>query len=102
MRHTQKLVVENALGLHLRPAAELVRAVQAFQADIVFSGNGKSASAKSTLSLLMMGAAGGMELTVTADGADAADALLAIKHTGHLSETKPPLRDHPESTPWRC
>ena len=99
MRHTQKLVVGNVRGLHARPAAELVRVAQAFQADIVFSGNGKSASAKSVLSLLLLGAAGGTELTVTADGVDAADALIAIRQTEHLSEISPQQCEYPQATP---
>jgi len=89
MRHTQKFVVESEHGLHARPAAELVQVANAFQADIMFSGNGMSANARSILSLLMLGAARGTELTVTADGADAIDALLAIRQTGHLSGTDP-------------
>lgn len=97
MKHTQNFVVENEQGLHARPAAELARIAQAFQAEIVFSANGTSASAKSVLSLLMLGAAEGTELTVSAHGIDAADALFAVSQTGHLSGTNPQQQNCLES-----
>ena len=85
MKHTMTFVIDSQQGLHARPAADLVFAARAFRAHIVFSGNGISANAKSILSLLLLGAAKGTELTVTAEGDDAADALLAIRQTGCLS-----------------
>ena len=98
-RYTQQLVVENALGLHARPVAELAGVAQAFQAEIVFSCNGAFANAKSGLSLLILGAARGTELTVIADGVDAAEAVFAIRQTGHLSGTYSQQWDYPEYTP---
>lgn len=85
MRYTRTFVVESEHGLHARPASELVQVAMAFQADIAFSGNGRSANAKSMLAVLLLGAVQGTELTATADGIDAADALLAIGQTSCLS-----------------
>jgi len=85
MRLKRMLVVENELGLHARPAAELSKIAARFKADIVLCGNGLSANANSILSLLMLGAAKGTTLTVTADGVDALDALSAIRKSLCLS-----------------
>jgi phosphotransferase system HPr (HPr) family protein len=89
MKHTRTFVVQSEHGLHARPVAELAQVATAFQADIVLSGNGASANAKSVLSLLLLGAAKGAELTATADGADGAAALLAIERTSCLSGLAP-------------
>ena len=89
VKHTSTFVVDDEFGLHARPAAELAQVAKAFQADIVFFANGISANARSILSLLLLGATQGMEVRVTADGADAADALLALRQTRCLSELEP-------------
>ena len=92
MKQTMAFMVESELGLHMRPAASLAQVAMAFQSDIVFSGNNTSANAKSIMSLLLLSAAKGTELMVTAEGSDAADALLAIKHTAWLAGLKPQFR----------
>ncbi|OGV71228.1 MAG: hypothetical protein A3K19_11855 [Lentisphaerae bacterium RIFOXYB12_FULL_65_16] len=89
MKHTRTFLVKGEHGLHARSVAELVQVAMAFQADIVFSGNGVSANAKSILSLLLLGAVKGTELTATADGTDGSDALLAIGQTSCLSGLTP-------------
>jgi phosphocarrier protein HPr len=84
MKHTKTFVVESENGLHARPACELVRIATAFKADIMFSSKGKSVNAKSLLAILLLCVGNGAEFTATADGADAADALLAIGHASCL------------------
>jgi phosphotransferase system HPr (HPr) family protein len=66
------------VDLHARPAGLLVREASRFGSAIVIAANGKRASAKSILELLALGATGGTELAVSAEGADAADALAGI------------------------
>ena len=65
-------------GLHARPAAEFVKEAKNYNSDIKVIKDGKEANAKSSLSLMGLGAAQGDELTIRAEGEDeeaAAEAL---------------------------
>ena len=76
---TRELVITNRLGLHARAAAKLVQAAQAYQADIRLVRDGEKADARSVLSLISLGCAEGTRVTVEAEGADALNAVLAVK-----------------------
>ena len=67
------------VALHARPAAELVRAAGKLPVSVTVAANGKQANAKSVLQILALGATGGTELTLSAvgPGADEAVATLA-------------------------
>jgi len=84
MKKTKTFIIENEDGLHMRPAAKLVQIAKTFESEITFFSNGLSANSNSIMSLLMLGAAKGAALTVTADGIDATAALCAIKQTSGL------------------
>jgi phosphocarrier protein len=73
-----EFTIENKVGLHARPATLFVMAAQAHQSDIKVSYDGKTVNAKSLLSLLTLGAAQGAVITVTAEGADEAEAMTAL------------------------
>jgi phosphocarrier protein len=66
------------VALHARPAGVFVREASRFGSSIAVSANGKSANAKSILEVLGLGAVGGTELTLTAAGDDASDALASL------------------------
>ena len=68
-------VLPEDVPLHARPAGLFVRAAAQFGADIGVAANGKRANAKSILEVLALGAEGGTELTLSASGDDAADAV---------------------------
>jgi len=72
--------VVNRLGLHARAAAQLVRTACCFSSALRLERLDKSAAAdaKSILSVLMLAAARGSVLRVTADGADEHEALNAL------------------------
>lgn len=72
--------VVNRLGLHARAAARLVRAASNFKSSVRLerADRGDSADAKSILSVLVLAAARGTELRVTAEGADEREALDAV------------------------
>ncbi|MCA1817909.1 MAG: HPr family phosphocarrier protein [Acidobacteria bacterium] len=76
----RRVHVVNRLGLHARAAAKLVRAAGAFPCAIRLerADGGASADAKSILSVLMLAAARGTELKVTADGKDEGRAVEAV------------------------
>jgi phosphotransferase system HPr (HPr) family protein len=90
MRQAEMFVFKTEHAFRARPAAELVYAARAFKANIVaFGSNGRSANAKSVLSLLQLDAAKGTELTITANGVDAAEALFAIRQVSYLYGLEP-------------
>jgi len=76
--HRTKLVVTSSFGLHARPAAMLVKKAQAFEAEIELSCDGRNACAKSIMSVLILCAEHGAEVTLSASGDDAEDAVRAI------------------------
>lgn len=65
-------------GLHARPAAQFVKTAKGYDSDIkVIKGNNE-ANAKSSLSLMGLGAAQGDELTIRAEGTDEEEAAEAL------------------------
>lgn len=75
-----QVTIVNRLGLHARAAAKLVRAATAFRSNVMLvrADRGAVADAKSILSVLMLAAARGTELQITAEGPDEGPALDAL------------------------
>jgi phosphocarrier protein HPr len=67
-----------AVALHARPAGVFVRAAASFAATIEVQANGRRANAKSILEILGLGADGGTELTISASGDDAVEAVAEL------------------------
>jgi phosphocarrier protein HPr len=67
-----------AVALHARPAGMFVRAAASFAATIEVQANGRRANAKSILEILGLGADGGTELTISASGDDAVEAVAEL------------------------
>lgn len=77
---TEKIVkVVNALGVHARPAAMIVRAMQKYDAHIYLIYNGNRRNAKSVLQILSLGAPKDAEILVVAEGKDAYSALQELE-----------------------
>ncbi len=78
---SEALVVTLPAGvdLHARPAANFVRTAMGFAASLRVEAGDREADAKSLLSVLALGAKGGTELRLTADGPDAGPALDAMR-----------------------
>lgn len=74
-----KLTIQNAVGLHARPAALFVQEANKHKAEIQVRNGDVVANAKSILSILTLGADQGCVITVSAEGEDAARALTALK-----------------------
>jgi phosphocarrier protein HPr len=72
------VVVRNPQGLHLRPADLLVKQASRYESNVLIGRDGHMADCKSILSILTLGATQGTELRITAEGNDAAEAILAI------------------------
>lgn len=73
----RRVTVVNRLGLHARAAARLVRTASAYRSTVQIERADRSAAAdaKSILSVLMLAAARGTELRMTAEGIDEREAL---------------------------
>lgn len=74
------MVVVNPLGMHARPAANLVHTVLQFASEVYIQhNNSHRVNAKSIMGLLTLAAAQGSRLTVTCKGPDAQAALDAVR-----------------------
>lgn len=76
---TKTLTIINKLGLHARAAAKLVRLSSEYSANVKIEYNGKSANAKSIMSVMMLAAAIGSEISLFVEGEDEIEALTAIE-----------------------
>jgi phosphocarrier protein HPr len=72
------VTLTNVLGLHARAAARLVQVAGRFQCRITLSKGGRGVDAKSILGLLMLAASMGERLRLSAEGADAEEAVDAL------------------------
>ena len=66
------------MGLHARPSTQIATTAGKFESEMTIGKDGLSVDAKSVLELLMLAAECGSELTITADGSDAEDAVASI------------------------
>ena len=76
-----QVTIVNALGLHARAAAKFVHAASGFKARIRVGRGGREIDGKSIMGLLLLAAARGSVITLTAEGPDeqaAIDALCAL------------------------
>lgn len=77
---TEKVMVGNAMGLHARPAAQIVHIAGKFQSSIFIRkvNSSSGADCRSVLALLMLAASCGTELEISASGSDAGEAVAAL------------------------
>ena len=78
MQIIKKITIINRLGLHARAASKLVGVATHFQSQIIINNQGQEADAKSIMSILMLAAGKGTELSITVTGDDAEEAYQAI------------------------
>ena len=71
--------ITNALGMHARAAARFVHAANTFTAHIRVGCRGREIDGKSIMGLLLLAAARGTTITITADGRDEAMAIAALR-----------------------
>lgn len=77
--------IKNSLGLHARAAAAFVKIANRFQSDITVMKDEAAVNGKSIMGVLMLAAAKGSQIDVSAKGDDATDAVEAL---GKLIEEK--------------
>jgi phosphocarrier protein len=82
---SRSVTVVNALGLHARAAARFVHLASRFTSQVRVARDAKVMDGKSILGILLLAAARGTTLTISADGVDeqaAVDALAELVGAG--------------------
>lgn len=74
-RHECRVQIGNRLGLHARPAAEFVKCANRYRADVLVRKDDMEVNGKSIMSMMMLAAEPGSELTILAVGEDSAAAV---------------------------
>jgi phosphocarrier protein len=75
---TVELLIVNKLGLHARAAAKFVTTASRFESEITVRRDGREVNGKSIMGVMMLAAARGTTVEVTASGPDAQEALEAL------------------------
>ena len=70
--------IVNPLGMHARPAAELVKLANRFKATVEIRKDGLTVNGKSILGVMMLAAECGSAVVLRTDGEDAAEAMEAL------------------------
>lgn len=84
-------------GLHARPATRFVKLAKSFESDVEITKSTKSASAKSSVKLMLLAVKENDTVTLRADGADADAALEAL--VAFLADPQAGLADESVSSP---
>ena len=74
----REVQIENRLGLHARPAAEVVKTAAKFQSDITICRDDLEVNGKSIMGVMMLAAEHGSRITLRADGPDEEQAVDAL------------------------
>lgn len=77
MEITVKII--DPIGLHARPAAELVQIANKYKSAISLKMNDKEANAKSIITIMALGVKKNAEVTIVANGDDEVEAIEAIQ-----------------------
>ena len=76
---SREFVISNKLGLHARPSALFVKTASRFPCEIWVEKDGEQVNGKSIMGLMMLAAASGATLIVSAEGDEALEALAALE-----------------------
>lgn len=72
--------IVNKRGLHARASAKFVDVADKFQSEITVEKEGTEVSGKSIMGLLLLAAANGESIKISAFGRDAEEAVLVLCH----------------------
>ena len=75
---SQTVTVVNQLGMHARAAAKFVHLAAKFQAHIRVARDAREMDGKSIMGLLLLAAARGTTIRISADGGDEMEAVAAL------------------------
>lgn len=74
-----KYVIKDEIGIHARPAGQLVKEAKAFTSKITLEANGKSADATKLMAIMSLGVKNGSEVVVRAEGEDEEAAIAKLE-----------------------
>jgi len=83
------VTVVNQLGMHARAAAKFVHVATRYQARVRVARDSREMDGKSIMGILLLAAARGSTITISAEGSDeraAVDALVALVRSGFGEE----------------
>ncbi|QUI24470.1 HPr family phosphocarrier protein [Vallitalea pronyensis] len=83
---TKTFTIQFPEGLHARPASELTKVCQKFKSEVVLEKSERTVNPKSIIGILSLGATKGDAITVTTEGEDEQEAMLAIEAFMHKTE----------------
>lgn len=75
---SEKVVVKLNTGLQARPAALFVQEANRYSADVFVEKADKKVNAKSIMGIMSLAIASGTEITISADGNDAEEAVNSL------------------------
>ena len=81
----REVTIVNQLGMHARPAAQVVRTASGFKSEVEIVRDGVAVNAKSIMGVMMLAAEGGCAVVLRASGSDedaAVDALAKLVAEG--------------------
>lgn len=84
MVSTATLKIVNKAGLHARASTKFVQLANRYRCAVTVRKDGQDVNGKSIMGVLLLVAAKGTEITITCDGDDAKDCMVAL---GQLVET---------------
>lgn len=76
---SKAVTIINKLGLHARAAARFVQLASKFESDIHVMLNSKTVSGKSIMGIMMLAAAKGTQIEISAHGEDENQALAELE-----------------------
>jgi phosphocarrier protein len=74
----RSVTIVNRLGMHARAAAKFVHLAARYESRVRVARDGREMDGKSVMGLLLLAAARGSVITITADGRDEVEALNAL------------------------
>jgi phosphocarrier protein HPr len=75
---SQEVTVVNQLGMHARAAAKFVHLATRYEARVKVARDHREMDGKSIMGILLLAAARGTTITISADGVDEKDAVAAL------------------------
>ena len=78
MSLTRTVEIVNERGLHARASAKFVKLASTFDAEVTVSRDGSTVDARSIMGLMMLAAGIGSTIEISAEGAEAAEAVAAL------------------------
>ena len=76
--YTQEIIVNNAVGLHARPATFFIQKANEFKSTMMVEKDERKVNAKSLLGVLSLGITKGTSILITAEGPDEEEAVNAL------------------------